>query len=55
MIKSFKWARQKYYIHVEEEKKNKIESEIEMRARLITDDIDKIKIQQKDLSKWNGN
>ena len=33
MIKSFRSARQKYYIHLEEEKKNKVESEIEMRAR----------------------
>ena len=51
MIKSFRLACQKYYIHLEEEKKNKVESEMEMRARLITDDIDKIKLQQKDLSK----
>ena len=51
MIKSFISAHQKYYIHLEEEKKNKVESEMEMRARLITDDIDKIKLQQKDLSK----
>ena len=51
MIKSFRSARPKYYIHFEEGKKNKVESEMEMRARLITDDIDKIKLQQKDLSK----
>ena len=49
MIKSFRSARQKYYI--EEEKKNKVESEMEMKARLITDDIYKIKLQQKDLRK----
>ena len=51
MIKSFRSARQKYYIHLEEEKKNKVESEMEMKARLITDDIYKIKLQQKDLRK----
>ena len=51
IIKSFRLARQKYHIHPEEEKKNKVESEMEMRVRLITDDIDKIKLQQKDLSK----
>ena len=51
MIKSFWLAHQKYYIHLEEEKKNKVESEMEMRARLTTDDIDKIRLQQKDLSK----
>ena len=51
MIKSFRLVRHKYYIHLEEEKMNKIESEIEMKARLITDNIDKIKLQQKDLSK----
>ena len=31
MIKSFRSARQKYYIHLEEENKNKVESEMEMR------------------------
>ena len=51
MIKSFRSARQKYYIHLEKEKNNKVVSEMEMRARLITDDIDKIKLQQKNLSK----
>ena len=51
MIKSFRSVRQKYYIHLKEEKKNKVESEMEMRARLITDDIDKIKLRQKDLGK----
>ena len=51
MIKSFRFACQKYYIHLGEEKKNKVKSEMEMRARLITDDNDKIKLQQKDLSK----
>ena len=45
IIKYFRLARQKYYIHLEEEKK------MEMRARLTTDDIDTIKFQQKDLSK----
>ena len=48
MIMSFRSA---YYFHLEEEKKNQVESDIEMRARLITDDIDKIKLHQKDLSK----
>ena len=51
MIKSFRSARQKYYIHLKEEKKSKVESEMEMRARLITDDIDKIKLQQKNIGK----
>ena len=51
MIMSFRSARQKYYIHLEEEKKNKVEPEMEMGASLITDDIDEIKLQQKDLSK----
>ena len=32
MIKSLRSADQKYYIHLEEEKKNKVESEMEMRA-----------------------
>ena len=32
MIKSLRLADQKYYIHLEEEKKNKVESEMEMRA-----------------------
>ena len=45
MIKSFRLTRQKYYIHLEEEKENKVESEMEMRARPITDGIDKIKLQ----------
>ena len=51
IIKYFRLARQKYYIHLEEEKKNKVEFEMEMRARLTTNDIDTIKFQQKDLSK----
>ena len=51
MIKSFRLARQKYCIHLEEEKKNKVESEMGMRAKLITDYSDKIKLQRKDLSK----
>ena len=51
MIKSFRSACQKCYIHLEEGKKNKVESEMEMRARLITDDINRTKLQQKDLSK----
>ena len=51
MMKSFRLARQKYYIHLEEGKKNKGGSEMEMGARLITDDIDRIKLQQKDLIK----
>ena len=50
IVKSFILACQKYYIHLEEEKKNKVESEMEMRSRFITDDIDKIKLQHKDLS-----
>ena len=45
MIKSFKTTHWKYYIHLEEEKKTKIESEMEMRAKIITNDIDKIKLQ----------
>ena len=49
MTKSFRSACQKYFIHPEEEKKNRVESEMEMTARLITDNIDKIKLQQKDL------
>ena len=51
MTKSYRSACQKYYIHLEEEKKNKVESGMEMRARCITDDIGKIKLQKKDLSK----
>ena len=47
IIKSFRSACQKNYIHLEEEKKNKVESDMRMRARLITDDIDKIKLQFK--------
>ena len=34
MIKSFRSARQKYYILLEEGKKNNVESEMEIRARL---------------------
>ena len=48
MIRSFRSSHQKYYIHLGEEKKNKVESGVEMRARLTTDDIDKVKPQQKD-------
>lgn len=48
--KSFRSPRQEHYTHLEEEQKNKVECEMEMKARLITDDIDKIKLQQKDLS-----
>ena len=48
VIKSCRLARQKYYIHLGEIKQNEVESEMVMRARLITDDIDKIKRQQKD-------
>ena len=51
MIKSFRAARQRYDIHLEEEKKLKEKNDAERRAQPIAADIEKLRTKQKNLAK----
>ena len=55
MTKSFRAARQRYDIHLEEEKKLKEKNDAaERRAQLISADIEKLRAKQKNLAKAIG-
>ena len=51
MIKSFRTARQRYDIHLEEEKKLKEKNDAERRVQLIAADIEKLRTKQKNVAK----
>lgn len=51
IIRAFKSGRQKYSLHLEEEKKKKEKSELQIKAQHIAADIDKIRVLQKQKQK----
>ena len=51
LVLAFKSARQKYEIHLEEERKSKQRSKAEQRAMIMEADIDKLRVQRRQLEK----